>query len=174
MNLYKKTKTLLFCAVTLSLFSCTKEEGPLSDIIPTSAVIVSNAVAFRPEPTVTVSKAAVVSPGVLGPITISLSIPQSSPRTIKEITRVAASTSYSQVQGLSVPPAPFPAYYNTTPIPGSGKSVVFTTTLTEFTAKTGQPVAATNAELNRRFYFLLTLDDNSQVISEGVRVLVQD
>jgi hypothetical protein len=174
MNRFKNLNIVLLLAVMLVNFSCTKEEGPLSDLKPTTPILVSNAIAFRPEPTVTVSKSAIVGPGVVGPIQITLSIPASSPRTITSITKIAAATAYSQIQNLSAPPAPYPVFYNTAPVLGSGKTATFNTTLTEYTAKTGQPVTATNTELGRRFYFLVTLDDNTEVISEAVRVLVQD
>jgi hypothetical protein len=174
MNRFKNLSLCLLVTGLLVNSSCTKEEGPLSDIKPTTPIVVSNAIAFRPEPTVTVSKSAIVGPGVVGPIQITLSIPASSPRTIASITKVAAATAYSQIQNLSAPPIPYPVFYNTAAIPGSGKTATFNTTLTEYIAKTGQAVSATNAELTRRFYFLVTLDDNTEVITEPVRVLVQD
>lgn len=162
-------KNISAAVLAISLFTaCEKERGPLTDIKPDIPVLVSNAVDYRPEPTVTVSKAAVVSPGVLGPITITLSIPQGTGRSIKEITKVAAATTYSTVQGTT-------GLYNLAPIPATtATTVTFTTNLTEYTAKTGQPVTATNTELGRRFYFVVTLDDNSTIVTEPVRVLVQD
>jgi hypothetical protein len=174
----KKIVFVMFALGNIALSSCTKEVGPLSDFKPDNSIIVSNAIAFRPEPTVVVSKSLVVSPGVLGPIQIVLTLGANSTRKIASITKVAAATSYSQIQGLTNAAPPFPSFYNTAPIVSTinatGKSATFNTTLTEYIAKTGQPVAATNSELGRRFYFLITLDDNSEVISEPVRVLVAD
>ena len=149
--------------------ACKKEEGPLTDVLPPVGVTVSNAMAYRPEPTVSVSKSAVVSPGVVGPIQIILSIPASSKRTIKSITKVAASTSYAAIQSTGTT-----GFYTTAPILGSGTSATFSTTLTEYVAKTGQTIPASNTELSRRFYFLVTLDDNSVIVTESVRVLVLD
>lgn len=168
MNQFKKISAGILIA-TIAIAGCKKETGPLSDIRPATPVTVNNAVAFRPEPTVSVSRAVVVSPGVVGPIDIILSIPASSPRTISAITRVVASTNYAQIQNTDTT-----GIYKSTPIAGSGKTVTFKTTLTEYTAKTGLAIPASNTELPRRFYFLLTLDDNSTVITEAVRVLVLD
>ncbi len=149
--------------------SCKKETGPLTDIIPAVPVTVSNAMAYRPEPTVSVSKSAVVSPGVVGPIQIVLAIPASSKHTIKSITKVTASTSPASVQSTGTT-----GFYTSAPILGSGTTATFNTTLTEYVAKTGQAISASNTELTRRFYFLVTLDDNSVIVTEAVRVLVLD
>jgi hypothetical protein len=173
MNYLKRKYFVVFLALLTSLISCTKEEGPLSDVKPTTAVLVSNAIAFRPEPTVSVSRSAVVSPGVLGPIQITLSLDAASPRSIASITKVAASTSYAAIQSTGAT-----GFYTTAPIVASGKSVTFTTSLTEYSSKTGLAITTTvtpsNTELARRFYFLVTLDDNSVIVTEPVRVLVFD
>ncbi len=137
---------------------CKKEDGPLSDLKPAVSVTVKNATDFRPSPTVRASMAD-------GKIQIILEIPSGSGRTIKEITSVSASTSYSQVQGTT-------GLYNLAPIPGSGTTAIFNTTFTEYTAKTGQAISAANTELGRRFYFLLTLDNGTKIIPTDVRVLV--
>lgn len=152
------------------LFSaCKKEDGPLSDLKPAVSVKVSNAIDYRPEPTVAVSKSVVVSPGVVGPIKIILTVPSTSGRTITSITKVAASTSYTAIQSTGTT-----GFYTTAPIPGSGITATFNTTLTEYVTKTGQAITASNTELTRRFYFLVTLDDGSVIVTEPVRVLVLD
>jgi hypothetical protein len=163
----KRISGLLLAAVLFS--GCEKEDGPLSDLKPTVSVTVNNAIAFRPEPTVGVSKSAIVSPGVVGPIQIVLSIPASAKRTITSITKVAASTSYAAIQSTGTT-----GFYTTGPIPGTGTTATFNTTLTEYVAKTGQAIPASNTELTRRFYFLVTLDDASVIVTEPVRVLVFD
>jgi hypothetical protein len=153
-------KFLLVIAISGLLFSgCKKTEGftPLTDNISTNAVTVTNAADFRPGPTVTASLAD-------RKIQIVMSI--AGGRQIKEITRVSASTSYTQVQGTT-------GLYSSTPIPGNGNTVTFNTTIDEYktkTATTAEPAA--NTELARRFFFLLTLDDGSKVIPTDVRVLV--
>jgi hypothetical protein len=148
-----------------ALASCTKQKGfgYKSDNRPAVPVTLQNAADYRPDPTVTVSLA---GPGT---ITITLSIPSTSGRTIKEITHVAASTTYTQIQGTT-------GFYNTAPIAGSGTTVTFTTSLTEYFVKVpvskSNPAAKANVELANRFYFLVTLDDNSTIVVDPVRVLV--
>lgn len=158
------SKSFLYFSLILFSFvlSCTKEVGPLTDNRPVTPVTVANAIAYRPEPTVGVSRAGA------GTILITLSIPASSPRSINSITKVSASTSFTQIQSAG------PTFYNSAPIPGNGKSVNFTTTLSEYTSKTGQGVSAINIELTRRFYFEILLDDNTTIITEPVRVLMLD
>jgi PBP1b-binding outer membrane lipoprotein LpoB len=166
-HIIKNISVVLLAAVLFS--SCSKETGPLTDVKPTVSVTVSNAMAYRPDPTVSVSKTAVVSPGVVGPIQVIFSIPASSKRTIQSITKVAASTSFAAVQSTGTT-----GFYTSAPIPGTGTTATFNTTLTEYVAKTGQAISASNTELTRRFYFKITLDDNSVIITEPVRVLVLD
>ena len=166
-NIKNKLASILLAGVLLA--GCKKEDGPLSDLKPAVPVTVTNAVAFRPEPTVTASKSAIVSPGVIGPITITLSIPETSGRKIASITKVAASTTYSAIQSTGAT-----GFYTAAPIAAGTTTVTFTTNLTEYVAKTGQAITASNTELTRRFYFLITLDDNTIIIPEPVRVLVID
>lgn len=160
MNLPLKEITLILL-VFISI-SCKKDYdfGPLTDKRPDVPVTVSNASDFRPGPTVRASKAD-------GKIQIVLQIPAASNRTIKEITKVAAATTFTAIQGST-------GLYTTSPIAGSGTMVTFNTTLTEYTTKTGQTIPASNAELTRRFYFYLTLDDGSVIVPNDVRVLVVD
>lgn len=166
-HIIKRISGLMLAAVLFT--ACEKEDGPLSDLKPAVSVTISNATDFRPDPTVTASKSAIVSPGVIGPIKIVLSIPASSGRTITSITKVAASTSYTAIQSTGTT-----GFYTTAPIPGNGTTATFNTTLTEYVAKTGQAITASNTELTRRFYFLVTLDDGSVIVTVPVRVLVID
>lgn len=145
-----------------SLAGCTKQTiGPLSDIRPAVSVTVSNAIDYRPEPTVSTSKAGG------GAIQIVLSIPSGVGRTIKEITKVSAAVNYSLVQSGS-------GAYNAAPIPGNGTTATFTTSLAEYVTKAGGTVPASNNELAKRFYFIVTLDDGSVLVSMPTRVLVLD
>ena len=152
--------------LTAVFTSCKKEIGPLSDIKPAIAVTVTNAEAYRPEPTVTTSLSG------SGSIQIVLSIPANSGRKIKEISKVTASTTYAAIQGIG----PAIVYYNSAPIPATGITVTFTTSITEYFAKYAvsgtNPAAKANTELARRFYFLVTLDDNTVIIPQPVRILV--
>ena len=162
-------KKLSFVALTALLFAgCSKQSKdsgpfPLSDVKPAIPITVSNAMDFRPEPTVSTSKSAG------GTIQIVLAIPNGSSRTIKEITKVAASTTYTQIQSTGTT-----GFYTTGPIAGNGKTVTFNTSITEYLSKFPGAIPASNAELARRFYFLVTLDDNSVIVTESVRVLVID
>ena len=162
-----RVKNILLVPVFLSgvLFSCTKTEtvGVNAANIPAVPVTVQNAMAYRPDPTVSTSK------GGGGNIQIILSIPSSSGHTIKEITKVAASTTYTQIQSSGST-----GFYNTAPIPGNGTTATFNTTLTEYIAKAGGSVPASNLELAKRFYFLVTLDDGSTIVTTPVRALVLD
>ena len=162
----------IFLLVATALPGCKKEgyfgkdytTDPVPDIRPDVPVTIPNAIDYRPDPTVGASKAAG------GVITIVLSIPPASGRTIKEITKIAATTTYTQIQGTGTT-----GYYNTAPIPVNCTTATFNTSLTAYVASaTGNVIAASNAELAKRFYFLLTLDDGSQVIPMPVRVLVLD
>ncbi len=154
-------KYLMISIVALTLMQSCKKDGfnGLTDSRPAIPVTVANAMDYRPDPTVFASRAT-------GAITIQLTIPASSGRTIKEITRVSASTTQSGVQLTT-------GLYNTAPIPGSGNTATFNSTFTEYTAKAGVAIPATNnSELAKRFYFLITLDDGTTIIPEPVRVVV--
>jgi len=157
-------KFLLFLFLTVTMISCKKEDfNGLSDVRPAVPVTVTNAIDFRPEPTVSTSI------GAGGAIKIILAIPASTGRTIKEITRIAISTTYTKIQGTT-------GLWNSAPVPVNATTYTFNSSLTEYTAKGGgaiPPVSTTaGTELTNRFYFMLTLDDGSVLISEPVRVLV--
>ncbi|MEP6711177.1 MAG: hypothetical protein ABJA37_02120 [Ferruginibacter sp.] len=164
----KNMRFLSFLLLTVIMISCKKEDfNGLSDIRPAVPVTVTNAIDFRPEPTVSTSI------GGGGAIQIILAIPASTGRTIKEITKVATSTSYTQIQSMGTT-----GFYTSAPIPVNSTTYTFNTTLAEYVVKgpgTIPPVSATvGTELAKRFYFLITLDDGSQIIPESVRVLVMN
>lgn len=150
----------------IAINSCSKQDiDPLLDQRPEVPVSITNATAFRPDPTVTTSLAGG------GNIQVVLSIPSQSGRTIKEITRIAASTSFSKIQsGGST------GYYVATPIAVNGTTYTYNTSLTEYFSKfpvsSSNPAAKANSELALRLYFLITLDDNSQLVTTPVRILV--
>ncbi len=166
----KNLKLISLLFLTVIMVSCKKEAfNGLSDNRPAVPVTVTNAIDYRPEPTVRTSIAAG------GAIQIILAIPASSGRTIKEITRIAAATSYTQIQSTGTT-----GFYTTTPpfspIPVNSTTYTFNTTLDEYKIK-GPGVIPTisttvGTELPKRFYFLITLDDGTQIIPESVRVLV--
>jgi len=164
----KNIKLLSFLFLTLVMISCKKEDfNGLSDRRPAVPVTVTNAIDFRPEPTVSTSKSAG------GAIQIILAIPASSGRTIKEITKVAASTTYTQIQSSGST-----GFYTSAPIPVNAITYTFNTSLAEYVIKGPGTIPAVSTtvgtELAKRFYFLITLDDGSVIIPESVRVLVTD
>lgn len=159
----------IFSALCIAIFvlsGCKKIESiPLQDYRPDVPVTVTNATDYRPGPAVRTSKAAG------GIISITLEIPATSGRKIKQITKVSAWTSYVNLQNAT-------AAYNLAPIlpAANGLSVTFNTTLAEYFVKTGvTPNPPTsNINLTRAFYFLITLDNDQQIISYAVNVLVLD
>ncbi len=168
-NIRNLSFLLMFSA---AITGCKKEGfNGLSDAVAPIPVTVTNAVGFRPEPTVATS----ISAG--GNIQIILAIPANSGRTIKEVTRIALSTTYSRIQGTT-------NLYNTAPIPVNSTTWTFNTTLAEYTLKGGGAIpgagitpaaisTTAGTETTNRFYFLLTLDDGTQIIPMAVRVLVK-
>ncbi|MFF5381893.1 hypothetical protein [Pedobacter suwonensis] len=166
MKLTIKSSVYLGLMVIIGLTSCKKENISTVNNLPEIPVTVTNQYDIFTAPTVKTS----LSAG--GAIQIILSIPATSGRTIKEITRVAAATAYGSVQVTT-------GLYNTAPIAGNGTTVTFNTTLAEYTAKTGlaAPTAAvsgttTAAILARSFYFLITLDNGQTIVPTYVRVYV--
>ena len=106
-----------------------------------------------------------------GAITITLSIPSSSGRTLKEIPRVAVASTPNNYKVVEVTTG----LYNTAPLAATGTSFTFTTSLAEFTTKTGISVTTggtATSFLSRYFYFLITLDNGQQLIPVPVRVYV--
>lgn len=165
----KRTTTIL---LLILFFSSCKKESTLDFATSDAAhaaipVTVSNLYTMtNGVPTVQTS----LSGG--GAITITLQIPGSSGRSIKQITKVAVAsntTSYTVVQSAAT------AAYNSAAINGSGTSVTFTSTLAEYTTKTGLAVTVSGTAtsfLARYFYFLITLDNGEQLIPVPVRVYV--
>lgn len=165
MDLHKLTAFILAAAV---LGSCTKQHGigpNYSSYNPgANPVIVTNAVDYRPDPTVSTSL------GGDSSITITLSLSGNSGRSLKEITKVAGATSYAAIQNSAT------KFYNSAPIAASGNSATFKTSIAEYfrhyPASAANPKATANVELANRFYFMITLDDGTIVYPTPVRVLV--
>ena len=154
-------------AAVLVISSCTKQAtDPLMDARPDVPVNFTNAVYYRPDPTVTCSLKDSV-------ITINLEIPANKGRTITQISKIATSTSYSRIQGST-------NLYVSTPIPVNGTSYTYKSSLKEYysknasTGKTGSnPDPVANVELANKFYFSVKLDDGSELIPMPVRILIQ-
>jgi ribosomal protein L18E len=163
--------TLFLAATLLHLTSCKKESfGPLTDSKPEVPVTVANVYEYRPAPTVKASKAE-------NKITITLQIPSNSGRTIKEVTKIAASTTanFTAIYSGTVVGTGTSQLWSATPIAVNATSYTFTTTFDEYRTKTGTAAApASNALLGRDFYFALTLDNGQTVIPQNTRVWVVD
>lgn len=145
--------------------SCKKEAfNGLSDVKPPIPVTVTNAVDYRPDPTVPTSKASG------GNIQIILAIPAESGRKIKEISKIAASTTYTAIQSSGST-----GFYTSSSIVVNNTTATFNTTVSEYVVKgPGVIPSFTNTELAKRFYFMLTLDDGTVIIPQPVRVLYLD
>jgi len=166
-NIKRSIQILSLVAI---LAGCSKQNGfgPNYDAYNGGAVpvTVTNATDYRPDPTVTTSLAGG------GAIQIILAIPASSKHTIKEITKVAASSSYAAIQSTGST-----GFYTTGPIAGGSTTVTFNTTIADYFVNkpvnaTSNPAAKKDTELSFRFYFLLTLDDGTVIVTTPVRVFV--
>lgn len=155
--------------VAVAFTSCKKDGFTgLTDSKPEIPVTVSNVFDFRPSPTVKASKAQ-------NTITITLEIPAESGRKIKEITKIAAAATANYTVIYNSSTVGTTGLWSNTPIPVNGTSYTFTTTFDEYKTKTGVTATpASNTLLGRDFYFLITLDDNQQLIPRNTRVFVVD
>jgi len=155
----------------LVFVSCKKTEGfhSLTDTKAPNATIVTNAYDFLPSPTVKASKAE-------NKITITLQVPESTGRKIKDVTKIAASTSanWTTIYSGTVVGTATSQLWSNTPIAVNGSTYTFTTTIDEYKLKTASGTPASNAFLGRDFYFMLTLDNGETVITENIRVWVVD
>jgi len=167
-------RTLIISGVSACLFflgACKKDGfGPLTDSRPEVSITVSNVYDYRPSPTVKASKAE-------NQIKIVIEIPAASGRTIKEISKIAASTTanYTAIYSGTVVGTSTSQLWSNTPIPVNGTSYTFTTTFDEYKIKTATGTSpASNTLLARDFYFLLKLDNDQLVIPTNIRVWVVD
>lgn len=112
-----------------------------------------------------------------GAITITMTLPDASPRTFKEITQVGASTINASLNQTT-----FKTAANTlaSKISATGKTATFTTTIANYLAfKKLTAIPSTTASngivtySDMQFFFLLTLDDGSTVIPVEYRVRVR-
>ncbi len=173
---YKRTnmkltviKAFLLAIVAVVTVSC-KDDLVYSELvrdnIPAVPITFTNAQTFGGNPWIDVSAAGG------GAIKFDLSIPASSGRTIKEITTVAGGATGINPGSLNSAAAKI----NTAPIPGKGTTATFDYTLAAFRTKfpAVSVVPATNPLSPREiaFIFLVTLDDNTQIVTQQVRARV--
>ncbi len=163
-------KGLLLALLVVANFAC-KEDYNYSELVrdnrPTVSVTFPGTTSYGFNPFITSS----LSGG--GPIQFTLSIPASSGRTIKEITKIVGGATGINVATLNAATAT--TAYNPAPIAGTGTTAIFTTTIPAFKTKyptvSTTPVALPNyTEI--QFLFLVTLDDGTQIVPEPVRVRI--
>lgn len=153
-------------ALSLALLcSCSKQKGFGPNYSAYNGgdvpISVQNAVGFRPDPTVTASI------GGDSSITINMVLASAAGRTIKEITKVATSSSYTAIQSTGTS-----GFYPVPVIPGSGATVTFKTSLSVYHTVYPKEAFKLNTELVNRYYFRITLDDGTIVYPTPTRVLV--
>src|SRR6185437_15584823 len=119
----KKPIYLFLLAFTL-LAGCTKQNGFGPNYTaynpPAVPIIVTNAMDFRPDPTVSTSLSGDSS------ITITLGISGANVRSIKQITEVIGSGSFAAIQNS------VSKFYNTAPIAAANGTVTFKTSIAEY------------------------------------------
>src|SRR5690349_13081169 len=161
----RRTFSIMIMAMLLFFSACKKTEGftALTDNKPAVPVTVANVYDYLPTPTVKASKAE-------NKITITLQIPAESGRTIKEVNRIAASTTanYNAIYSGTAVGTGTSQLWSNTAIPVNATSYTFTTTFDEYKTKTATTTTPpSNALLSRDFYFLLTLDNGETVIPQN-------
>ncbi|GAB3693188.1 hypothetical protein GCM10027592_12800 [Spirosoma flavus] len=161
-------KGLFLALLAMTTFACKDDlqYGPLvRDNRPAVPVTFPGATTWGGNPFIEVSAAG------NGAIKFTLSIPGTSGRTIKEITKVAGGSTAINAASLGTASA----IVNTAPIAGSGTQAVFETTLTAFKTKfPSVSVVPGTVTVPREiaYIFLVTLDDNTEIITQQVRVRV--
>lgn len=159
-------RLLLLLVIATVAFSC-KDDDEFSDLVrdnrPAVPVTFPGATTYGFNPYIETSI------GAGGGIIFTIAIPESSGRTIKEITKIAAGATAINAGTLNS------AGYNTESIPVNGTTATFTTSLPEFNAKRPTVPTSAVAAPNFReiaFIFLITLDDDTQIITQQVRVRI--
>jgi hypothetical protein len=161
------------CLLLLTGAACKKDDaiGLRDAQAIDNAITVTNSKYFERIPIVETT----ISSG--GKITITMILPDGSPRTFKEITRVAASTTNSSINVSAVQRTT--GLYQTA-IAATGKSYSYNTTIADYLAfrkLAAMPSTTTNGiktYSDMQFFFLITLDDNSTVIPYEIRARVRD
>jgi hypothetical protein len=167
MIINKKPIYALFLAVA-AMTGCSKQSGLGPNYSaynpPAAPITVTNAVDYRPDPTVSTSLSGDSS------ITITVALTGNSGKTMTQITNVIGATSYAAIQTATS------KWYNLAPIAATNNSATFKTSIAEYYShypvSSANPAPKANTELSNRFYFSITLGDGSVVYPTPVRVLV--
>ncbi|MGY3088850.1 hypothetical protein ACVWYF_001890 [Hymenobacter sp. UYAg731] len=192
----KKTLIRVFTLALLSVsaFSCKKDYGdkigPIQDSLAAIPVTVKNATYFERVPIVTASVAT-------GTVNITLQIPSDKGK-IKEITRVAAGNTLANLQSSEAYQLNYSSTTKTlTPTPGNGSNeITYSGTLAAYTAYRARiatlpdysagvntagtaatvtmigtpPVVDERAPNHLRYWFLIKLEDGTEIVTTEVRV----
>ena len=168
----KKIKILSAWFLALALFaSCSDEfeDNLVKDNLPEIPVTYAGATTAGFNPYYSVQYA-----GTSTPIQIVLSIPSDASLQIKEVTKMIAGATAINAGNLT---AATQANYLSAPIAVNGFTATINTTIGEFNTKvpasariTAAPAAGTFTE--RAFMFLLTMQDDSQIIPVQCRIRV--
>ena len=162
-TIIKKYSRLFILLAALPACSKQKGFGPNYSAYNTAdvPVTIQNSVGNRPDPTVTCSI------GGDSSITVTMNIPSTSKHTIKEITKVATSSSYTAIQSSGTT-----GFYPVSAIPGNGTTVTFKTFLSVYRSLYPKETIKLNTELANRFFFRITLDDGTIIYPNPARVLI--
>ncbi|CAA9232896.1 MAG: hypothetical protein AVDCRST_MAG56-1005 [uncultured Cytophagales bacterium] len=129
-------------------------------------------VGFNPYYTASLKDTAEVTTGAAPTITIQMSIPENSGRSIQEISKIVVGGTAINAGTVSNPR--IAAYAG--PLPVVGTSATFTTPVRNFYLRAGRLSAADRQALGsvgyveRALMFLITLDDGSQIVPVQLRV----
>jgi len=191
------TRFFALALLAVSAFSCKKDYGdnlgPLQDSLAAIPVTVKNAVFFERIPVVTTS----VANG--GAVSITLQIPADKGR-IKQITRVATGTTLANLQSNPAYSLNYSTATSAlVPVAGTGSNeITFTSTLAAYSTyrariatipgyvaglnsagaaptvtTTGTPAVVDERNPNFiRYWFLITLEDNTEIVTTEVRVRI--
>lgn len=172
----KYINKILFFAFGLVLFAACSDDGEyehpiVKDNIPDTPILFPGATTFGANPyyNVTVSG---------GTITIVVAVPESSPRQIKEITRIITGAT-----GITPGNVTTAANFLAAPLAVNGKSVTIPITIAEWNAHNAaaadltvppaaSPTVPATGFAERAIMFLVTLDDDTQIIPQQLRIRV--
>lgn len=173
----KYINKMLFALVCVACFSACQDDGEyehpiVQDNVPSVPIMFPGSTTAGANPYYTVQFPAGGNPANIA-IQIQIGVGAGSPNGITEITKViAGATGITPGNVLS---ATGTGLYYATPITVSGGTATINTTLAEYNSKviasarlTAPPAAGVLTE--RAFMFLVTLDDNTTVIPQQVRV----
>lgn len=169
----KKILAMLALALTVGLSACEQDkDAPGIKDLPAG----DNAITFKDYKYFERIPIGETSISAGGNITITMTLPDASPRTFKEITQVGASTTNASLNQTT-----FKTTANTlaSKIAATGKTATFTTTIANYMAFkkiTVMPSTTTSGIVtytDMQFFFLVTLDDGSTVVPVEYRVRVR-